>query len=184
MAIKLRPAQALMELAVGLFTLALVISDPEGVREDVTLCEIDNLAVAKKEQGWPDPADVTGKTPEEAFGDKVQIPEALASTDASLISAWGKKWEVAFEPGTEVLEDAFLLNCENTEAAINAAKENFKATSITIDSDGKVTVGTPEGTYNGTIKTLGKAALSDAEWSEDLAGKKFFELKLVPTNLN
>ena len=52
-----------------------------------------------------------------------------------------------------------------------------------IGSDGSVTVGKPEGTFNGTIKTLGKAELSDAEWSEDTAGKKFFELKLVPTNL-
>ena len=52
-----------------------------------------------------------------------------------------------------------------------------------IGSDGSVTVGKPEGTFNGTIKTLGKAELSDAEWSDVLAGKKFFELKLVPTEI-
>lgn len=61
----------------------------------------------------------------------------------------------------------------------------MSAKSITINSDGTISVGTPDGAlYNGTIKTFGKAELKDAEWSEDLAGKKFFELKLVPTNLN
>ena len=132
----------------------------------------------------PDPTDdkpediPENTTAGERYGDKV--PATLANVDAKQLCAWAQTNRTT---GDAIIENAFLLNCANTEKAVEDAEKAFKIPSITVAADGTVTVGEPEGTFNGTIKKFGKVELSDAEWIENKEGAKFFELKLVPTNI-
>ena len=79
-------------------------------------------------------------------------------------------------PGTK--EEAYLLNCANTEAAVTGAKAAFQIPSIKVEG-ATVTVGVPTGNYNGTIKIKGKASLSDTEWTDKAEGHKFFRAFLT-----
>ncbi len=75
--------------------------------------------------------------------------------------------------------DAFLLNCSPDDLA--TAKEAFKVPSITVDAEGNVTVGTPDGAgFNGTIQTLGKSAIdAEEEWGPKADTDTVFKLQLV-----
>lgn len=74
--------------------------------------------------------------------------------------------------------DAYLLNCSTDELA--DAKKAFKVSSITVDAEGNVTVGTPEGTFNGTIQKLGKSAIdAKEEWGVAVDTDTVFKLQLV-----
>ena len=161
----------------------------DGVPESGYIVTFDsNYWIVKKEGGEPEPDPVNddpekidpAQTAGDRYGDKV--PTTLANVSAKAICTWAQG-NGGLKAGDAILENAFLLNCANTEDAIEEAKKAFKITSITIAADGTVEIGVPDGGFNGTIKKFGKVELTDAEWLEDLDGKKFFEIKLVPNNL-
>lgn len=127
---------------------------------------------------WPeDPTVVAGQTAAEAFG----ITGDLANVDASAIATWAKANSVTYDNKTEIKPAAFLLNCANTQAAIDEAKEEFKITSITIDAEGNVTISpaTGDGYGNGQVKIQGAAAItSPMEWHDKTTGDQFFRAVL------
>jgi len=128
---------------------------------------------------WPEnPKDVEGKTAESEFG----ITGELATVDACALATWAKAKGVDYsERTTVILPAAFLLDCANTQAAIDEAKENFKITSITIDAEGNVTISPATGDdyANGQVKIQGAAAItSPMEWHDKTTGDQFFRAVL------
>lgn len=64
----------------------------------------------------------------------------LAQADASKLVTWAKdttKGNITLDQAAEIKVEAFLLDCANTERAVDDAKKAFKVTSITQDEDGK-----------------------------------------------
>ena len=127
---------------------------------------------------WPEtPSSVSGQTAEAAFG----ITGDLANADAGTLATWAKANNVDYDDRTTaILTDAFLLNCANTQAAINEAKEDFKITSITVVGDTVTITPAEASTYgNGKVVIEGTATLSPISWHEKTAGDHFFRATLV-----
>jgi len=86
-----------------------------------------------------------------------------------------------FSGELDALEQAYLLNCSETE--LDAELEAFAVASITFDADGKPVI--PEGVegknYNGTIKKQGATSVGTPDWEDIVAEKayNFFRFLLV-----
>lgn len=98
--------------------------------------------------------------------------DAENAAQVEAYQAWARAKDVT-DP-TVAQEAAFLLNCDNTDAAVLAAKEAFKL-SIAIGTDGQPIVTYPEG-YNGTVKLYGATVLGD--WHLRAQGDTFFKATL------
>ena len=129
---------------------------------------------------WPeDPSDVEGQTAAEAFG----ITGELAEAKADDLATWAKANSVDFSNKGGIIADAFLLNCANNAAAVEAAeavaKEAINITAITFDSDGNPVL-TCIGEYgNGQVVVEGSASIgASAEWHNKQPGDLFFRTAL------
>lgn len=108
------------------------------------------------------------------------ITNALATADAKAVATWAEEQNVAYAAKGSILPEAFLLNCANTQDAIDAAAANFKITAITVDGD-TVTVTPADGANygNGKVVIEGTATLSPISWHEKTTGDHFFRATLV-----
>ena len=88
---------------------------------------------------------------------------------------------VAYADKGSILPDAFLLNCANTQQAIEEAAAEFKITAITVTGD-TVTITPADGADygNGQIAIEGATSLaSPISWHEKTTGDHFFRATLV-----
>jgi len=142
-------------------------------------------AVAYVEPGdepteWPeDPSTVEGKTAAEAFG----ITGELAEAKADDLATWAKANSVDFSNKGGIIPDAFLLNCANTAAAVEAveavAEEAIKITAITFDSEGNPVLTCPEAYGNGQVVIKGSVEIgASASWHNKTDGDRFFKTVL------
>ena len=132
--------------------------------------------------GWVDDSSsiTAGTTAAQQYSDL--DGSALASADAKELTDWAKAKSIDYAavvaaPGNYV--EAFLLNCAVADVATEKAA--FKA-NISVAADGTVTVTPTDGKdYNGTLQLKGKAALTDAEWTDvaaPSASYKFYKYEL------
>ena len=130
-------------------------------------------------EDWPaDPTTVSGQTAAAAFG----ISGDLANADAGVLATWAKANSVNYsDRTTTILTDAFLLDCANTQEAVDAAKANFKVTAITVVGDTVTITPADAADYgNGKIVIEGAAALtSPMSWHVKTTGDHFFRATLV-----
>ena len=142
-------------------------------------------AKAVEPTDWPEnPSTVQGQTAAAAFG----ITGDLANADAAALATWAKAKSVSFDGRVDALSSdtalkAFLLNVAVDVAAVEEAEAAFKIPSITVGTDGTVTVASPTGTFNGTVTIKGCATLNgtyNLEADDDAA--RFFKafLSLTP----
>ena len=129
-------------------------------------------------EDWPEnPSTVSGQTAQAAFG----ITGDLANADAAALATWAKAKGVTYaDRTTAILTDAFLLDCANTQEAIDEAAANFKITSISVAGD-TVTIAPADGSDvgNGKVVIEGTATLSPISWHAKQAGDHFFKATLV-----
>ena len=129
---------------------------------------------------WPaDTSTVEGQTAAEAYG----VTGDLATADAKKLADWAKENSVDF--GGAIITDAYLLNCANTAAAVEAATETaeeaIKITAITFDSEGNPVLTCPDSYGNGTVVIEGAASLATPmQWHDKTSGDKFFRTVLKP----
>ena len=129
---------------------------------------------------WPeDPSTVEGKTAAEAFG----ITGELAEAKADDLATWAKANSVDFSNKGGIIADAFLLNCANTAAAVEAAEavaeEAIKITAITFDSEGNPVLTCPEAYGNGQVVIKGSVEIgASASWHDKTDGDRFFKTVL------
>ena len=107
----------------------------------------------------------------------------LTNADAKALADWAKdpaKGNVAYADRGDILPDAFLLDCANTQQAIDEAAANFKITSITVVGDA-VTIEPADGADygNGKVVIESTATLSPISWREKTLGDHFFRATLV-----
>ena len=79
--------------------------------------------------------------------------DATSSAETGKYDSWSEAKGVT-DPAA-ALEEAYLLNCANTAAAVETAKAAFQITSISVGANEAVVLGLPEGDFNGTITVLG-----------------------------
>lgn len=125
---------------------------------------------------------ITNPEWKDATGDSPSLKKALAWATTSGKGSIALLNAAQFDEdgvSQNAAADAYLLNC--SEAGLAAAKEAFKVPSITVDAEGKVVVGTPDGAgFNGTIQTLGKSAIdAKEEWGSKADTDTVFKLQLV-----
>lgn len=134
----------------------------------------------QSQEDWPegqDLIDAEGKAAGDLF---TGITNALATADAKAVATWAEANNVAYADKGSILPEAFLLNCANTQAAIDEAAANFKITAITVSGD-TVTIAPADGAdyRNGKVVIEGTATLSPISWHEKTAGDHFFRATLV-----
>jgi hypothetical protein len=148
------------------------------ISENTTVVVPD--AVSESSDDWPtgqDLIDAEGK----AAGDQFPgITNALATADAKAVATWAEAKGVAYADKGGILPEAFLLDCANTQAAIDEAAANFKVTAITVAGD-TVTITPADGADygNGKVVIEGTATLSPISWHEKTDGDNFFRATLV-----
>lgn len=129
---------------------------------------------------WPaDTSTVEGQTAAEAYG----VTGDLATADAKKLGDWAKENSVEF--GGTILTDAYLLNCANTAAAVEAATETaeeaIKITAISFNELGEPVLTCPDSYGNGTVVIEGAASLTTPMlWHDKTSGDKFFRTVLKP----
>ena len=132
---------------------------------------------------WNNPKAESG-TATEMFG----ITGALATADGQKLAAWAQNvGKVSFDKASEIKTDAFLLNCANTDDAINTAKANFKIVSIEQNDQGawvaKVTGDVGDGGEfgNGYVEIKGSATVDAAKYELETTDPtaRFFKAFLV-----
>lgn len=101
----------------------------------------------------------------------------IATANAKKLADWADAQNVAF--GSEILADAFILNCANTAEAVNAAKAAFKVSISFDEGTPVVTVLPANANYNVTPVVQGKAALSGSWADADYTNHKFFRAVLA-----
>ena len=161
------------------------VSQTDAIRMTLTVSADTAITVpdAVSEQSsddWPtgqDLIDAEGQAAGDLFPG---ITNALATADAKAVATWAEANSVAYAAKGSILPEAFLLNCANTQDAIDAAAANFKITAITVDGD-TVTVTPDDGDDygNGKVVIEGTATLSPISWHEKTAGDHFFRATLV-----
>ena len=120
------------------------------------------------EDDWPaDTSTVESQTAGDAFG----ITGDLAGADAKDLAHWAKAKGVDFGNKETIIADAFLLNCANTAAAVEAAtpvaQEAIKITEITFDEYGAPQLTCPDSYGNGQVVIQGSATIgSTASWHD------------------
>lgn len=129
---------------------------------------------------WPaDTSTVEGQTAAEAYG----VTGDLATADAKKLADWAKENSVEF--GGTIITDAYLLNCANTAAAVEAATETaeeaIKITAISFNELGEPVLICPDSYGNGTVVVEGAASLTTPmKWHDKTSGDKFFRTVLKP----
>ena len=174
------------------FTVTLTLTDGE---TELTLSELEAEVDAKAAEVDPttdDPEKIPDdETAEDRYGDK--IPPALADVSAKSICIWAKG-NGQLVKGDVILEDAFLLDCANTEKAVeDAKKEAVAALEIAKIEfvEGKWVVTQKEGkgdgdAFNTNAKIIQIDVTKDIDptlEAED-GTKGFFKLGLAPKTLN
>ena len=160
-------------------------SESDTISKTLTVTADTEVAVpgavsGQSSEDWPegqDLDDVAGK----AAGDQFPgITNALATADAKAVATWAEAKGVAYADKGGILPEAFLLNCANTQAAIDEAAANFKVTAITVVGD-TVTITPADGANygNGKVVIEGTATLSPISWHEKTDGDHFFRATLV-----
>lgn len=132
---------------------------------------------------WDHPDTSAGTT----AGDMFKLTGPIAAADGAKVAAWAKKYSVSFaDASTTIKMDAFLLNCANEDAAIFAAKANFKIVSIEQNAQGdwvaKVTGDTGDGGAfgNGYVVIKGSATVNGTyELATTDKTARFFKAFLV-----
>lgn len=134
--------------------------------------------VVNAPQDWPDdPSTVAGQKASVAFD---SIPAELANVDAAALATWAKgNGQVPFADKANIFTEAYLLNCENLQPAIDAAKAAFRFTAISVDGTVELIVYEPADGYNGTIIYKGCTDLATPAWHDKAAGDRFFKAELV-----
>lgn len=108
------------------------------------------------------------------------LPTYLEGASEDAIAAYATWAETYGADTASANEEAFLLNCAPNKDAVDAAKTAFKIVSIEVDAEGNVTVGEPDGSYNGEIVIEGSEKIgAEAAWHVKKAGDKFFRATLV-----
>ena len=155
------------------------ISMTTNISENTTVVVPDAVSEQSQED-WPegqDLIDAEGKAAGDLFPG---ITNALATADAKAVATWAEANNVAYAAKGSILPEAFLLNCANTQAAIDEAAANFKVTAITVVGD-TVTITPADGADygNGKVVIEGTATLSPISWHEKTDGDHFFRATLV-----
>ena len=155
------------------------ISMTTNISENTTVVVPDAVSEQSQED-WPegqDLIDAEGKAAGDLF---TGITNALATADAKAVATWAEANNVAYAAKDSILPEAFLLNCANTQAAIDEAAANFKVTAITVVGD-TVTITPADGADygNGKVVIEGTATLSPISWHEKTDGDHFFRATLV-----
>ena len=112
----------------------------------------------------------------------ITLPDELQNVDGKTLITWATGvGAVDFAAAETIKTDAFLLNIANSsdDAAIQAAKDAFKITAITVDGDTVTITGPEEADYNGKVMIEGKEALTDTTWHEKADGDHFFRATLT-----
>lgn len=112
-----------------------------------------------------------GAKASEVWGD--EIPAALAGADAKKLAKWAEDNGIAFEDGATIKPEAFLLNCANDEAAIEAALTEFKFVKVLPEEKPVEDWFGDDFKYNGTLTILGSDDL--VNWVEAKATHHFFK---------
>ena len=117
-------------------------------------------------EGW-EAAQKAGDTATAADVWGAAVPADLAGVNAKRLAAWATAKGVDFADAATIKTEAFLLNCANTDAAIEKAKEEFKFKAI---KPGEV----PEidGDFNGTVVIKGSTDLET--WNEKASASDSF----------
>ncbi len=155
------------------------ISMTTNISENTTVVVPDAVSEQSQED-WPEGQeliDAEGKAAGDLFPG---ITNALATADAKAVATWAEANKVAYADKGSILPEAFLLNCANTQAAIDEAAANFKITAITVAGD-TVTITPADGADygNGKVVIEGTATLSPISWHEKTDGDHFFRATLV-----
>lgn len=155
------------------------ISMTTNISENTTV-KVPDAVSEQSQEDWPngqDLIDAEGKAAGDLFPG---ITNALATADAKAVATWAEANNVAYAAKGSILPEAFLLNCANTQAAIDEAAANFKITSITVAGD-TVTIAPADGADygNGKVVIEGTATLSPISWHAKQAGDHFFRATLV-----
>ena len=155
------------------------ISMTTNISENTTVVVPDAVSEQSSED-WPtgqDLIDAEGYAAGDLFPG---ITNALATADAKAVATWATAQNVAYANKDSILPEAFLLNCANTQEAIDEAAANFKITAITVDGD-TVTITPADGADygNGKVVIEGTATLSPISWHEKTTGDHFFRATLV-----
>ena len=160
-------------------------SETGAISKTLTVSEDTEVAVPdavseQSQEDWPegqDLIDAEGKAAGDLF---TGITNALATADAKAVATWAEANKVAYADKGSILPEAFLLNCANTQAAIDEAAANFKITAITVSGD-TVTIAPADGADygNGKVVIEGTATLSPISWHEKTDGDHFFRATLV-----
>ena len=127
-------------------------------------------------EDWPDPADIDEKTP---ASEVPGIDDSLQNASLKALSAWARAKGVPFAKRADIIPDAFLLNCWNTDEAVEEAAAGFKIVSITFENgkwNVKATEGGDYGPYNG--KAVVKS-FSDVGCTTEADDGNFFRAYLV-----
>ncbi len=128
---------------------------------------------------WPaDTSTVEGQTAAEAYG----VTGDLADVNAKALADWAKENSVEF--GGTIITDAYLLNCANTAAAVEAATETaeeaIKITAISFNELGEPVLTCPDSYGNGTVVIEGASSLTTPiQWHDKTSGDKFFFFRTV-----
>ena len=156
------------------------ISITTNISENTEIAVPDAVSEQSQED-WPegqDLIDAEGKAAGDLFPG---ITNALATADAKAVATWAEANNVAYAAKGSILPEAFLLDCANTQAAIDEAAANFKITAITVSGD-TVTIAPADGADYGNGKVVIEGATSLASpisWHEKTTGDHFFRATLV-----
>ena len=153
---------------------------PEGWAAGEKTADVEvTVLFTKKSGGWNPGADPT--TP---ASDVPGLPDELKVVSLKQISTWatgaGKGTGTDPVDPADVTVEAFLLNCENTDAAIAEAKANFKFTAFDPTNPPTAEDFAVAG-FNGTVSILKCSdAACTTEWT-DGDGQAFYKAVLAPT---
>lgn len=155
------------------------ISMTTNISENTTVVVPDAVSEQSQED-WPEGEDLIAAEGKAAGDLFPGITNTLATADAKAVATWAEANNVAYAAKGSILPEAFLLNCANTQAAIDEAAANFKVTAITVVGD-TVTITPADGADygNGKVVIEGTATLSPISWHEKTDGDHFFRATLV-----
>ena len=155
------------------------ISMTTNISENTTVVVPDAVSEQSQED-WPEGEDLIAAEGKAAGDLFPGITNALATADAKAVATWAEANKVEYAAKGSIIPEAFLLNCANTQAAIDEAAANFKVTAITVSGD-TVTITPADGADygNGKVVIEGTATLSPISWHEKTDGDHFFRATLV-----
>lgn len=145
--------------------------DVDPLTAEITCDTNFNYTVSSEDEpGWGDAEEAA----EDAKASDVwtSVPEGLVDANAKKLAAWAGVQEIDFANAGTILPEAFLLNCENDEGSVEAAKAAFKFTAIVPGE-----IPTIDGDFNGTLTIMGSSDL--VNWAEAQDTDTFFKAVLT-----